>query len=79
MVDGPLHADRRRQANVVYAAAYNTALVRYLDFMDSYLAEAASATPRTTSGPVLAACEHAGRSGKDFLTALAVSPTRSRR
>ena len=25
-------------ANVVYAAFYNTALVRYVDFMDSYLA-----------------------------------------
>jgi 2-methylcitrate dehydratase PrpD len=24
------------KANVVYAAQYNTALVRYIDFMDSY-------------------------------------------
>jgi hypothetical protein len=27
------------QANAVYAASYNTALVRYIDFMDSYFAK----------------------------------------
>ena len=39
------------KADVVYAALYNTALVRYLDFMDSYVAEAGSATHRTTWAP----------------------------
>jgi 2-methylcitrate dehydratase len=61
------------RANVVYAASYNTALVRYIDFMDSYLGGAEICHPSDNTGAVLAASEHAGRSGKDFLTALAVA------
>src|SRR5271163_239052 len=61
------------QANVVYAAAYNTALIRYLDFMDSYLAGAELCHPSDNLGTVLAATEHAGGSGEDFLTNLAVA------
>jgi 2-methylcitrate dehydratase len=61
------------KADVVYAASYNTALVRYLDFMDSYLAGAELCHPSDNMGSVLAACEHTGRSGKEFLTALAVA------
>jgi len=36
------------KANVVYAAQYNTALVRYIDFMDSYLGGRNFVTRRTT-------------------------------
>ena len=61
------------RANVVYASSYNTALVRYIDFMDSYLAGAEICHPSDNIGAVLAASEHAGGSGKDFLTALAVA------
>jgi 2-methylcitrate dehydratase len=61
------------QANVLYAAQYNTALVRYIDFMDSYLGGEELCHPSDNVGAVLAACEHAGRSGKEFLTALAVA------
>jgi 2-methylcitrate dehydratase len=61
------------KANVVYAALYNTALVRYIDFMDSYLAGPELCHPSDNTGAVLAACEHTGRSGKEFLTALAVA------
>ena len=61
------------KANVVHAALYNTALVRYIDFMDSYLAGPELCHPSDNTGAVLAACEHAGRSGKEFLTALAVA------
>src|SRR3984957_6237220 len=61
------------KADVVYAASYNTALVRYLDFMDSYLAGAELCHPSDNMGSVLAATEHAGGSGKDFLTSLAVA------
>lgn len=55
------------------AALYNSALVRYLDFNDSYLAEGETCHPSDNLGAVLAACEYAGRSGKDLLTALAVA------
>jgi len=61
------------RANVVYAASYNTALVRYIDFMDSYLGGSEICHPSDNTGAILAASEHAGRSGKDFLTALAVA------
>jgi 2-methylcitrate dehydratase len=61
------------KADVVYAALYNTALVRYIDFMDGYLAGPELCHPSDNTGAVLAACEHTGRSGKEFLTALAVA------
>ena len=60
-------------ANVVYATSYNTALVRYIDFMDSFLAGPELCHPSDNTGAVLGACEHAGRSGREFLTALAVA------
>ncbi len=53
-----------------FAAAYNTALVRYLGFMDSYLAGAELCHPSSNLGAFLAATEHAGGSGKDFLPVL---------
>jgi 2-methylcitrate dehydratase len=55
------------------AALYNGALVRYLDFNDSYLAKEETCHPSDNLAPVLAAAEYAGASGKDFLTALAVA------
>jgi 2-methylcitrate dehydratase len=55
------------------AAFYNTALSRYLDFMDSYLAPGETCHPSDNLGAVLAAAESAQASGRDFLTALAVA------
>ena len=55
------------------AALYNSALVRYLDFNDGYLAKGETCHPSDNLGAVLAACEYAGRTGKDLLTALAVA------
>jgi 2-methylcitrate dehydratase len=55
------------------AAFYNIALVRYLDFNNSYLANGETCHPSDNFGAVLAACEYAGRTGKDLLTALAVA------
>jgi 2-methylcitrate dehydratase len=55
------------------AAFYNSALIRYLDFNDSYLARGETCHPSDNVGAVLAACEYAGRNGKEFLTALAVA------
>lgn len=55
------------------AAFYNSALIRYLDFNDSYLAKGETCHPSDTIGAVLATAEYAGRSGKEFLTALAVA------
>lgn len=55
------------------AAFYNSALVRFLDFNDSYLAKGETCHPSDNLGAVLAACEYADGTGSDFLTALAVA------
>ncbi len=55
------------------AAFYNSALVRYLDYNDSYLAKKETCHPSDNLGAVLAASEYANRNGKDFLTALALA------
>ncbi|HEX4999715.1 MAG TPA: MmgE/PrpD family protein [Terriglobia bacterium] len=55
------------------AAFFNSALVRYLDFNDSYLAKKETCHPSDNIGAVLAAAECANCSGRDFLTALAVA------
>ncbi len=61
------------RANPIDAAFYNTALVRYVDFMDSYLAAGGLCHPSDNTGAVLAASEYANLSGQDFLVALAVA------
>jgi 2-methylcitrate dehydratase len=55
------------------AAFYNSALVRFLDFNDSYLAAGETCHPSDNLGGVLAACEYADGTGKEFLTALSVA------
>jgi len=55
------------------AAFYNCALVRYLDFMDSYLAKGETCHPCDNIGAVMAASEYAKGTGKDLLAAIAVS------
>lgn len=55
------------------AAFYNSALSRYLDFMDSYLAKGETNHPSDNFGAVLASAESVGASGKDLLTAFAVA------
>jgi 2-methylcitrate dehydratase len=55
------------------AALYNSALIRYLDFNDGYLAKGETCHPSDNLGAVLAACEYANCSGKELMTALAVA------
>jgi 2-methylcitrate dehydratase len=55
------------------AAFYNSALVRYLDFNDSYLAKRETCHPSDNLGAVLAAAEYADAPGRDFLAALALA------
>jgi 2-methylcitrate dehydratase len=55
------------------AAFHNSALVRYLDFNDSYLAKGETCHPSDNLGSVLAAAEYADRGGRDLLAALAVA------
>ena len=55
------------------AALYNSALVRYLDYNDSYIAPKETCHPSDNLGAVLAASEYAHKSGREFLTALALA------
>ena len=54
-------------------ALYNSGLVRYLDFNDSYLAKGETCHPSDNIGSILAAGETTNLSGKDFLTALGIA------
>jgi 2-methylcitrate dehydratase len=55
------------------ASLYNGALIRYLDFNDSYFAPGETCHPSDNLAPVLAAAEYADASGRELLTALAVA------
>lgn len=61
------------KTNPVNASFYNGALVRYLDFNDSYLAKNETCHPSDNIAPVLAGAEYANASGMDFLLALAIA------
>lgn len=55
------------------AAFFNSALSRYLDFMDAYLAKGETNHPSDNFGAVLACAERVGASGEELLAAFAVS------
>lgn len=55
------------------AAFYNSSLVRFLDFNDSFLAPGETCHPSDNLAAVLAAAEYSAASGRDFLTSLAVA------
>jgi 2-methylcitrate dehydratase len=55
------------------AAFYNGAVVRYLDFNDSYLAPGETCHPSDNLAAILAGVEWADGTGRDLLTALAVA------
>jgi 2-methylcitrate dehydratase len=55
------------------AALYNSALIRYLDFNDSYLAKGETCHPSDNLGAILAAGEYSEATGRDLMTALAVA------
>src|SRR3984893_5716731 len=59
--------------NPIHGMAYNRKKHRWFVENSSYLAGAELCHPSDNLGAVLAAAEHAGGSGKDFLTALAVA------
>jgi len=59
-----------RSASPVGAAMYNTALVRYLDFMDSFLAPGETPHPSDNVAAVLAVAEAADRSGAELLASV---------
>jgi 2-methylcitrate dehydratase len=59
----------------VYAAFWHTALVRYVDFMDNFLAPTETCHTADNSGGVLTAAEYAGASGRDLMLGVALAYT----
>src|SRR5207302_6810224 len=55
------------------AAGFNTALTRYVDFMDNFLAKGETCHPSYNIGSILTAAEVARATGQEILTALAVA------
>ncbi|BFG79075.1 MmgE/PrpD family protein [Paraburkholderia terrae] len=55
------------------AALYNSALVRYVDLLDSYMSPGGLCHPSDNFGAILAAAEHASADGESFMLALAVA------
>ena len=55
------------------SAFFNSALVRYVDLLDSYMADGGLCHPSDNFGTVLAAAERSGASGEEFMVALAVA------
>jgi 2-methylcitrate dehydratase len=55
------------------AAMYNTALVRYLDYMDSFLAPGETPHPSDNIAGIVACGEYAEASGEELITAIAVA------
>lgn len=53
-------------------AQYFTALIRYPDFMDNFLAKESTCHPSDNIGPLLAADKLVSLSGKDFLLGMAI-------
>jgi 2-methylcitrate dehydratase len=63
------------QANPVYAAFWHTVLVRYVDFMDNFLAPAETCHTADNFGVALTAAELAGGSGRDLMVGVAIGYT----
>ena len=63
------------KANPVYAAFWHTALVRYVDFMDNFLAPSETCHTADNFGVALTAAEYAGGSGRDLMLGVALAYT----
>ena len=73
--DGPCALIGGRKANPIYAAFWHTALVRYVDFMDNFLAPTETCHTADNFGVALTITDYAGGSGRDLMLAVALSYT----
>jgi 2-methylcitrate dehydratase len=63
------------KANPVYAAFWHTALVRYVDFMDNFLAQTETCHTADNFGVALTIADYVGGSGRDLMLGVAVGYT----
>src|ERR1700685_3467104 len=62
-------------ANPLYAAFWNTALVRYVDFMDNFLAQSETCHTADNFGVALTIADYVGASGRDLMLGVALGYT----
>ncbi|MFW6385199.1 MAG: MmgE/PrpD family protein [Halodesulfurarchaeum sp.] len=60
-------------ASLPQAAMMNTTLIRYLDYMDSFLAPGETPHPSDNIGAIVAAAEREGASGEELIAAIAAA------
>jgi 2-methylcitrate dehydratase len=63
------------QANPIYAAFWHTTLVRYVDFMDNFLAPTETCHTADNFGVALTIADYVGGSGRDLMLAVALGYT----
>jgi 2-methylcitrate dehydratase len=63
------------KANPIYAAFWHTALVRYVDFMDNFLAQTETCHTADNFGVALTIADYVGGSGRDLMLGVAVGYT----
>ena len=63
------------QSNPIYASFWHTALVRYVDFMDNFLAQTETCHTADNFGVALTIAELVGGSGKDLMLGVALGYT----
>src|SRR6202030_1537961 len=63
------------QANPIYAAFWHTALVRYVDFMDNFLAPTETCHTADNFGVALTIADYVGGSGRDLMLGVALGYT----
>src|SRR6201996_6183110 len=63
------------KANPIYAAFWHTALVRYVDFMDNFLAQTETCHTADNFGVALTIADYVGGSGRDLMLAVALGYT----
>src|SRR6201981_652512 len=65
--NGPCTLIGGGKANPIYAAFWHTVLVRYVDFMDNFLAPTETCHTAANFGVALSAAELAGGTGRDLM------------
>jgi 2-methylcitrate dehydratase len=63
------------RANPIYAAFWQTALVRYVDFMDNFLAQTETCHTADNFGVALTIADYVGASGRDLMLGVAIGYT----
>src|SRR6478609_4830861 len=73
--NGPCALISGGKANPIYAAFWHTALVRYVDFMDNFLAPTETCHTADNFGVALTIADYVGGSGRDLMLAVALAYT----